>query len=231
MIEFNNKTKFCIICENELPATAEYFHKNEKGVCGLDNRCRKCRRQHNINQKLEVITHYGGRCAVCGEATTAFLTMDHINNDGLKHIGSERRHLYYYLINNYFPPGFQVLCWNHNWLKQIEFIRQDLSYSNHAIRQRRHNLKLKTEVIICYGGKCQCCKEINLDLLSVDHIEGNGLKHRVKIGGSQYFYSNLKIENFPSGYQVLCLNCNCGKHINGGVCPHKSLVLQESNYV
>jgi hypothetical protein len=26
---------------------------------------------------------------------------------------------------------------------------------------------------------------------------------------------------FPPGYQVLCMNCNHGKRMNNGVCPHK----------
>lgn len=24
-------------------------------------------------------------------------------------------------------------------------------------------------------------------------------------------------------YQLLCFNCNCGRHRNGGVCPHKGV--------
>ena len=25
---------------------------------------------------------------------------------------------------------------------------------------------------------------------------------------------------FPANYQILCANCNWGKEMNGGVCPH-----------
>ena len=41
------------------------------------------------------------------------------------------------------------------------------------------------------------------------------------VGGTK-FYRWLKRNNFPEGFQVLCFNCNCGKEINKGVCPHKS---------
>ena len=27
--------------------------------------------------------------------------------------------------------------------------------------------------------------------------------------------------NFPKGFQTLCFNCNWGKHINDGICPHQ----------
>ncbi len=27
--------------------------------------------------------------------------------------------------------------------------------------------------------------------------------------------------NFPEEFQILCFNCNSGRHINGGICPHE----------
>jgi len=30
----------------------------------------------------------------------------------------------------------------------------------------------------------------------------------------------LKKNNYPDGFQVLCMNCNLGKQRNNGVCPH-----------
>jgi hypothetical protein len=32
----------------------------------------------------------------------------------------------------------------------------------------------------------------------------------------------LRKNGFPEGFQVLCANCNIGRHINGGICPHES---------
>ena len=31
------------------------------------------------------------------------------------------------------------------------------------------------------------------------------------------------IQDFPEGFQILCFNCNAGKHRNGGRCPHEQL--------
>jgi len=81
-------------------------------------------------------------------------------------------------------------------------------------------IKLKREVMSAYGGKCQCCQEQELSFLSIDHINNDGAKHRKTVPGNQ-FYKWLKLNGFPSGYRVLCHNCNIGRHINGGVCPHQ----------
>ncbi len=42
--------------------------------------------------------------------------------------------------------------------------------------------------------------------LTVDHIEGGGSKHRREL---RYWsiYKWLVVEGFPSGYQILCMNC------------------------
>jgi hypothetical protein len=31
----------------------------------------------------------------------------------------------------------------------------------------------------------------------------------------------LKKRGYPPGYRVLCFNCNRGRYLNGGVCPHE----------
>jgi hypothetical protein len=62
---------------------------------------------------------YGGyTCACCGETTKAFLTIDHVNNDGAEHrktVSPSR--LYTWLRNHQYPEGFQVLCMNCNFGK------------------------------------------------------------------------------------------------------------------
>ncbi|MGM2776559.1 hypothetical protein, partial [Bacillus cereus group sp. Bce015] len=63
--------------------------------------------------------------------------------------------------------------------------------------------------------------------LSIDHIANNGAAERKSgaYGGSgTAFYLWLRKQGFPSGYQVLGMNCQVGKHKNGGVCPHQRKV-------
>lgn len=70
-------------------------------------------REYNQKRKEKVLAHYGRQCACCGESNIAFLTMDHINNDGYR-TRKESVHLYVWLIKNNFPEGFQTLCYNCN---------------------------------------------------------------------------------------------------------------------
>jgi hypothetical protein len=40
-------------------------------------------------------------------------------------------------------------------------------------------------------------------------------------GTGNSFYMWLIRRGFPVGFQVLCFNCNIGRSMNGGICPHK----------
>jgi hypothetical protein len=72
-----------------------------------------------------------------------------------------------------------------------------------------------------YGGCCACCGEDDVRFLSLDHVENDGNEHR-KTYNCQQIYWLAKKEGYPKDkYQLLCHNCNMGKSINKGVCPHK----------
>ena len=88
-------------------------------------------------------------------------------------------------------------------------------------------LKVREAVFKAYGGaKCACCGETERKFLTLDHINNDGAKDRIKIAGKRTAsgwttYVYLYRRKFPAGYQVLCMNCNFGKRMNNGVCPHK----------
>jgi len=72
-----------------------------------------------------------------------------------------------------------------------------------------------------YGGPiCACCGETNLFFLTFDHINGGGRKHILEIGHPN-LGGWLRRNNYPDGYRVLCANCNSGRAMVGGVCPHQ----------
>lgn len=81
--------------------------------------------------------------------------------------------------------------------------------------------ELRQETFEAYGGAvCQCCGETTDQFLVLDHIYGGGSKHRRDTGRAGLsFYATLRKEGFPSGYQVLCHNCNAAKSLYG-ICPH-----------
>jgi hypothetical protein len=107
------------------------------------NKNKPARRKHarakRYALKVEVLTHYGPKgalrccwegCAVCD---VDMLSLDHMNNNG----ASERKELYgtnkgiqggstrvYARVKREgFPLGFQTLCMNHQWKKEITRLR------------------------------------------------------------------------------------------------------------
>lgn len=90
--------------------------------------------------------------------------------------------------------------------------------------QNQYRESLKERCFVAYGGyKCSCtgCSEINPKFLTLDHISNDGAAHRKELGKNHAsIYRWLIVHDFPPIVQVLCFNCNCGKNVNGGVCPH-----------
>lgn len=81
---------------------------------------------------------------------------------------------------------------------------------------KANNLRLKSLVLGHYSNNKQECAYCGFDdirALSIDHINGGGLAHRREIGTNAGFYRWLRQENYPEGYQVLCMNCQFIKRI------------------
>jgi len=93
------------------------------------------------------------------------------------------------------------------------------------IRERDRNQQRKALLVAHYSSnanRCPCCGESNVRFLTIDHINGNGSKHRKssKCGTGSVFYRWLIKEGMPEGYQVLCYNCNNAR-ARHGICPHQ----------
>lgn len=88
-----------------------------------------------------------------------------------------------------------------------------------VLKNKLRRRRLREEAIIHYGGKCQCCGETTMQFLVIDHINGGGNKHRKSLK-TRSIGEWLKANNYPSGFQTLCHNCNMAKSIYGK-CPHK----------
>jgi hypothetical protein len=80
---------------------------------------------------------------------------------------------------------------------------------------------------MAYGGfRCACCGETEKTFLTLDHIGNDGASWRKRILGGRLragyaTYAWIYKNGFPEGFQVLCMNCNFGKRMNGGICPHQ----------
>jgi hypothetical protein len=88
-------------------------------------------------------------------------------------------------------------------------------------RSKANYRKIKAEVYSHYGSVCACCGESELLFLTLDHINGGGFQHRKTVGGGLAILYDIKKRGFPPEFQVLCFNCNQGRQLNGGICPHR----------
>lgn len=105
--------------------------------------------------------------------------------------------------------------------KRIYVLNNKEKVANCKKESRR---KARFQALVAYSKDqplCECCRETDLDSLCIDHIDGGGNSHRRKIGklAGYSFYIWLKKNKYPSGFRVLCLNCNDALGIFG-YCPH-----------
>jgi hypothetical protein len=84
--------------------------------------------QKSVNLKIEVLTHYGNAGALqccwegCSVVDIDMLTLDHVNNDGGKHLANSGRRLsgtalYRWAKAHKYPTIFQTLCGGHQQKK------------------------------------------------------------------------------------------------------------------
>lgn len=108
----------------------------------------------------------------------------------------------------------------------------------HKLKDKRQFLK--ASAFEAYGGvRCSCCGVEHIEFLTIDHINNDGASHRRQVakdagksrrnskgwkvpgnGRGVLLYAWLRRNNYPAGFQVLCLNCNAARAWYG-VCPHK----------
>jgi hypothetical protein len=105
-------------------------------------------------------------------------------------------------------------------IKRTRAKRPDYYREQSRRNQAKRRERIRQEVLSYYSAgtlKCACCRETEIDFLTVDHMYGKGTEHRREAGS--YVYQWLYHTGFPPGFQILCANCNMskGKH---GACVH-----------
>jgi hypothetical protein len=80
-------------------------------------------------------------------------------------------------------------------------------------RLNAKRVRLRAEVIEAYGGRCNCpgCHVVHAELLTVDHVNGDGHLHRKNMRSTRDVYALIKKLGFPPEYQMLCGSCNLAK--------------------
>lgn len=100
-------------------------------------------------------------------------------------------------------------------------------YANNRARIRRaqntRTSQWRIDALMHYSGgnmACECCRECRTEFLCLDHIHGGGNQDRIaqRKRGTNYF-KQLQRDGWPSGFRVLCHNCNMSLGFYG-YCPH-----------
>lgn len=79
--------------------------------------CLVKRRGFWADARRDVMAAYGGACACCGETTDQFLTIDHVNDDGVsdrRAIGGGSNRMWFEIRRRGYPDRYRILCWNCN---------------------------------------------------------------------------------------------------------------------
>ena len=116
--------------------------------------------------------------------------------------------------------------------RQYRLVHRDAELARHKIYNEGHKellrvargnraKKIKMEVLSHYSEtpmrQCAHCSMSDIDVLTIDHMNGGGNAHRRTLGlpSGTTFREWLRRNKFPEGYQVLCANCNLKKRIKG----------------
>lgn len=86
--------------------------------------------------------------------------------------------------------------------------RMDISIRRAAARDA---IRLRIIEHYAPGKKCVRCGHDDIQVLCIDHINDDGHLHRRAGLTGTAFYAWLIKNKFPSGFQILCANCNTKK--------------------
>uniref|UniRef100_A0A6M3LCR8 Putative HNH endonuclease n=1 Tax=viral metagenome TaxID=1070528 RepID=A0A6M3LCR8_9ZZZZ len=114
-----------------------------------------------------------------------------------------------------------------SWCRECQSSKAKIWYANNRdvllskfrLTQPDERKELKKRVLTYYGGGIMCCvkcQENDLRCLTLDHINGQGNAHRrlLNIKDSKQMYRWLEKNNYPEGYQTLCMNCQFKKEFS-----------------
>lgn len=188
--------KACRACRQTLPL--ELFpRRTDTG--GYRNQCRACRNKtvpYARCTQCNVYTHAYGDSTRCHKCRSADKTTKLCAHCGTPFVGTVQ--LRKYCSKN---------CQDNARTKLLKDTRR----------------KIRDDILRAYGGdrpQCVCCGEGTYYFLAIDHIDGGGHKQRKELG-SGGFYTWIRKNNYPPGLRILCHNCNYGRQLNGGICPHE----------
>ena len=102
----------------------------------------------------------------------------------------------------------------------------EVKYCSISCGVKASGKRIKIEIFSWYGTVCVCCGLSDLCFLTLDHVNDDGTReyvYGVNCAAGVHHYKRLRkagFENRPRDLQVLCWNCQWGKKLHNGFCPH-----------
>jgi hypothetical protein len=207
MAEPTALSKTCIVCDDTKPLSD--FHKNRRMRDGHVNQCKPClyakekaRRDANREEYL------------AGQRAYSAANKERKREYDAAYRDANREKL---LAN-------KREWYDANRERHLELGRawRAANPERDAEISRTYHVKLRDELYAAvfghYGESCACCGSTQEP--TIDHVAGDGREHRELLARAlgtdasltgQRFYRWLIANDFPEGYQVLCVPCNASK--------------------
>lgn len=120
--------------------------------------------------------------------------------------------------------GLCILCGKPKGKRRLKLVHCNRCAELACARTTNHRERARAAALRHYGTACACCGESEPVFLTFDHVGGGGAAHRRKDLGARNMGAWLVRHNFPSGFRVLCWNCNLATRY-GDPCPHSAGIL------
>ncbi len=201
------ETKVCSRCNIEKSIDEYYKRTNGAYVCSY---CKDCVKEEQ--KTIRKVNNDSGMCTICRKNVV-------LNGNYRCEDCKAREKVHRYKrASKKFSSGLCSRCGKYPLKDGCKRCCRCLLVLGNFTKNEKERVKFK--VFSHYGLSCSCCGESNFKFLTIDHIDGGGAEHRRKIGQNN-IYRWLVKNNFPDWFQTLCWNCNSGREVNGGICPHK----------
>ena len=112
----------------------------------------------------------------------------------------------------------KVRIWKRNWARK--------HYKHNLSNSRNWWHRIKQEILELLGDKCSnlnCpipLEKLDVRALQIDHIHGDGFRHRKNTSRNHYYRSILnEIKAGSKDYQLLCVYCNWMKRFENKEYP------------
>jgi hypothetical protein len=214
-LEVMRKNKICTVCGEEKPLSEFSFTTS---IRQWDSWCFPCKRRYAASYRDRIKKDpalQAKRKAVLQEWYRK-LRSDSVR--WAKHLAEQRERRKAKWRDD---PDYRRSVKSKNNRARLRRMQNPIAHASYLEKTRAKTREMKSIVFQSYGNRCSCCGESEQSFLVIDHVNGGGAVHRKAKRIGVAFYRLVIKEGFPDTYRILCCNCNWGRFVNGGTCPHQ----------